>query len=261
MKSKKIKKYINDVGLEVPENKILIFASPLDKEKEAQYLEILQPLKGNIKRDWFSSHFYYCLPLTIGNQYGFVIRSYYNFDAEWNGEMGPTGNVKITIKDYIEDGPQTIESYFGSGILTIQNNFYLKTPPGINLMTIQPPNMFIPGIAHMTGVVESDQIRRDFTFNIKFTDAHRKVSFKKGDPLGAFILIPRYFIENFEIDFASNYFNNEIINNESLDRDELYRQRDIENKNNLSFQESRRKYFNGEHAFGEPYSDHQKRIK
>jgi hypothetical protein len=258
MRSEETKKYINEPGLEVPENKILILASSINKEKENQYKEIVKPLKGNVKRDWFSPHFYYCLPLAIGNQYGFVVESYYDFDATWNGEMGPTGEVKLIIKDYDNNGPQSIESFFGSGILTIQNNFHLKTPPGINLMTIQPPNMFIPGIAHMTGVVESDQIRRDFTFNIKFTDANRKISFKKGDPLGAFIPIPRYFVENFDLDFASSYFNEEVLKNEFLDRDELYRQRNNENMH--KHHEAGRKYFNGEHAFGEKYTDHQKRM-
>ncbi|SVC51050.1 uncharacterized protein METZ01_LOCUS303904, partial [marine metagenome] len=28
--------------------------------------KILQPLKGNRRRDWFSSHAYLCLPLVIG---------------------------------------------------------------------------------------------------------------------------------------------------------------------------------------------------
>ena len=125
-------------------------------------------------------------------------------------------------------------------------------------MTIQPPNMYIPGMVAMTGVIEADQIRRDFTFNLKMTDPGRTVYVKKGDPLGAFIPVPRYFVDSFELDAVSNYFNEDIIKNEHEDGSELFRQRESEDK--LKSHESGRKYFNGEHAFGEKYSDHQKRI-
>jgi hypothetical protein len=253
-----IKKYINDPGYEVPKNKILVIPFEERKEQEERYKEILEPLKGNIKRDWFNSHFYYCLPINIGNQYGFVLKSYYNFDATWDGTME---NAKdITVNIYGDDGSdmQHIGPGFSSGVLTIQNRFHLKTPPGVNLMTIQPPNMYIPGMVAMTGVIEADQIRRDFTFNLKMTDPGRTVYVKKGDPLGAFIPVPRYFVDSFELDAVSNYFNEDIIKNEHEDGSELFRQRESEDK--LKSHESGRKYFNGEHAFGEKYSDHQKRI-
>jgi hypothetical protein len=251
------KEYINGPGNLVPENKILIVNG--DPETDSNYSSVIEPLKGKVKRDWFDSHFYYCLPLNIGNQYGFIVTSAYDFEATWDGRMGSSGDV--SIKTYSEDPYriQTLSSNFGSGILTIQNHFHFKTPIGINLMTIQPPNMFIPGTVAMTGVVETDQLRRDFTFNLKFTDPGRTVVFKKGDPLGAFIPIPRYFVDNFEIDLASNYFSRELLRNEAGDVKEFTRQRETDDR--LRPHESGRKYFNGEHAFGEKYLDHQKKIK
>ena len=245
--------YINDPGFEVPKDKILII--PFD-EQSKEYLEIVESLKGNIKRDWLRPHAYYCLPLNIGNQYGFIIKAAFDFDVIWDGSMG--NSKDITVNTYKPLSIQSIHGGFAQGILTIQNRFQLKTPPGVNLMTIQPPNMFIPGMQAMTAVVETDQIRRDFTFNVKLTDPGRIVSVKKGDALAAFIPVPRYFVDKFELDDVNNYFSKEIIQNERTDSKELGRQRMNEDKEKAH--NSGRKYFNGIHAFGEKFKDHQKRI-
>jgi hypothetical protein len=53
--------YINELGYEVPDNKILVV--PFDLNNDGWHKEILKPLKGEIKREWFNPHFYYCLPL------------------------------------------------------------------------------------------------------------------------------------------------------------------------------------------------------
>jgi hypothetical protein len=248
--------YLNDPGYEVPENKILTISNNIGDD--GNYKNIVKSLKGNIKRDWFNSHFYYCLPINIGNQYGFVIESIRDFEVEWDGTYDKAGDVAINFLNEDNSYSQFITSSFGNGVLTIQNDFSLKTPPGINLMTIQPPNMYIPGMIAMTGVIETDQIRRDFTFNLKITHPKEKIVVKKGDPLGAFIPIPRYFVDNFEVDNVDNYFDQQLHLNEKNDGSELARQRANEDKQKPH--ESGRKYFNGEHAFGERYSDHQKRM-
>ena len=253
-----MRKYINDPGYEVPDGKILVIPFKERPEQKDRYPEILESLKGNIKRDWFNNHFYYCLPINIGNQYGFVLKSYYDFDAVWDGSTHNPNDIQVTIHNDDGSDMQMIKSGFAEGVLTIQNRFHLKTPPGVNLMTIQPPNMYIPGMVCMTGVIETDQIRRDFTFNIKMTDPGRVVHVKKGDPLGAFIPVPRYFVDSFSLDSVSNYFDKELIENEDADGLELSRQRQNEDKQKVH--ESGRKYFNGEHAFGEKYYDHQKRV-
>jgi len=245
--------YINEPGYEVPENSIL--AVYYDKNTKGYFDEIIQPLMGNPKRDWFTSHFYYCLPLAIGNQYGFVIKSMRDFDIIWDGTEK---DAVITFLNEDNCNKQYIGTGFSQGIITVQNHFHLKTPPGINLMTIQPPNMFIPGCSSMTGVIESDQIRRDFTFNFKVTVPNFTIKVRKGDPLGAFIPIPRYFVDNFKIKDSYDFFDEQIIKNEKDDLNELNRQRINEDKSKPH--ESGRKYFNGVHAFGEKYVDHQKRV-
>jgi hypothetical protein len=255
------KNYINDPGYEVPDNKILIIShlpSIHKKQESDDFLNIVKPLKGKIKRDWFSKSFYNCLPLVIGNQYGFAIHADFDFEATWNGNPGPEGRVQIVIKDQNYSDSQFIEDNFGYGIITIFHPFGFKTPPGINLMTIQPPNYYTPGVVSMTAVIETDQLRRDFSFNLKLTDPNRTVSFKKGDVLAAFIPIPRYFVDGFDLAFASEHFDKETLHNEFEDQIELHRQRNNEDLDKIL--ESGKKYFYGEHAFGCPYKDHQKRI-
>ena len=248
--------YLNDPGHEVPENTILVV--PHDLEKDGFYQDIIHSLKGEVKRDWFNSHFYYCLPINIGNQCGFIIKSSRNFSMTWDGSTENPNDVIFEFSEDDNNEKQIIQSGFAEGVVTIQNRFALKTPPGINLMTIQPPNMFIPGCIALTGIIETDQIRRDFTFNIKITIPNYKINVKKGDALGAFIPVPRYFIDKFNVDLITNVFDRSYHESELYDSSELNRQRVSEDLNKAH--QSGRKYFNGVHAFGENFKDHQRRV-
>jgi len=88
--------YINDPGFEVPENKIIVVPNyGPSNENDGWYKEIVEPLKGNMKRDWFNEHFYYCLPINIGNQYGFAIKSLRDLDIVWDGSNDRTGDLHI----------------------------------------------------------------------------------------------------------------------------------------------------------------------
>jgi hypothetical protein len=216
---------------------------------------MLLPLKGESKRDWFTAHFYYCLPLTIGNQYGIAVKSGYSFDAYWPGGEA----AAVLTFDKTDDVPhQSVSTHFYNGIITFQNFFALKTPPGINLMTIQPPNMFIPGCVAMTGVVETDQIRRDFTFNLKITVPNYKIRVNKGDIVGAFIPIPRYFVDKFELALVSELFDKEVHLNEVQESRTLGEERGTvdKEKNHMAG----RRYFKGMHSDNTRYADHQKTI-
>lgn len=246
-------KFINQDGNNVPSNTIVVIPNSLDGD--GSYQEVIQPMAGEVKRDWFSPHFYYCLPLNIGNQYGFVIKSLRDFDVFWDGTEN---DAKITFINEDNFDKQVIKTGFTQGIITIQNYFSLKTPLGINLMTIQPPNMFIPGCSAMTGVVETDQIRRDFTFNLKITVPNIKISIRKGDPLGAFIPIPRYFVDNFKIAFVGDLFSKELHQNELNEQSSLSKERSTLDKEKPHA--SGRRYFNGYHTDNTKYSSHQKKL-
>ncbi len=246
--------YINDPGHEVPDNTILIV--PHSFEDTSKYNDIILPLKGEAKRDWFTSHFYYCLPLTIGNQYGFVIKSLRDFDVTWSGGLA---QAEITFTDGLNGAPQIISNGFGSGIITVQNYFAIKTPIGVNVMVIQPPNMFTPGLVAMTAVIEADQIRRDFTFNLKITVPNYKISVKRGDAVGAFIPIPRYFVDKFEVASVKDVFPDELHLNEISESNALGRERN--NIDRSRPHASGRRYFNGKHVDDSSYPDHQKRVR
>ena len=156
-------KIINKENL-VPDKTIVVVPHFLN---DNSYLDIIEPLKGKARRDWFDEAFYYCLPLTVGNQYGFVIKTEFDFSFIWNGDADPKNSITFKTEGSQIDKYPRAESHFGSGIITINPPFTLRTPPGVNLMTINPPNYIIPNITVMTGVVETDNLRRNFTFNLK----------------------------------------------------------------------------------------------
>lgn len=176
---------------------------------------VFESLKGNSKRDWFINHAYHCLPLVIGNQYGFIVKSLYDFEVIWDGGQD-VHSVKVNILSPHDDyqktyNLQSINPHFGMGTFTVQMPYQLRTPPGINLMTINPPNSFIDGIYHMTGVVETDNLRRDFTYNLRITRPNYAIKINKGDYIGCFIPYPRHFIDKYEIVDAKKLFDEETI--------------------------------------------------
>lgn len=245
--------YINDPGYEVPDNKILVIPHHIDSL--TYFDEIVESLAGSVKREWMNPHAYYCLPLTVGNQYGFIIKSVRDFDIVWDGSRG---NAEITFLNEDNSHKQVIKTGFGDGIITIQNMFALKTPVGINIMTIQPPNHFIPGCFALTGIVECDNIRRDFTFNFKVTVPNIKIEVRKGDPIGAFIPIQRYFVDKFKVESALDHFDRETVMNDIDESSNLSTERNTvdKEKNHMSG----RRYFSGTHTDGSTYLDHQKRV-
>lgn len=209
---------INDGINNVPDKTIVIFTSPLVYDKDLIPERILNMVKKpDKKRDWFNPHFYRCLPLTIGNQYGFTISSEFDIGFEWDGGDS-LESVKFYIDENIANTHNTkypnMSSHFGSGIVTINPSFFFRTPPGVNLITMNPPNYVIPNVTVMTGVVETDNIRRGFTFNLKIQMPNIRTTIPAGYPLAAFMPIPRYYCDQFNLDFAENVFSKELVDEE-----------------------------------------------
>lgn len=239
-------------GNNVPDKTIAVFMDERQNFSFEHFSNIVQ--KPKRKRDWFSPHFYHCLPLAIANQYGFVISSEYDFEFEWDGREHADG-VKIYIneEDKAENLYPKIVSHFGSGIITLEVPFMLRTPSGINLMTINPPNEVIPNITVMNGIIESDNIRYSFTFNLRIQIPGIKVKILKGTPLAGFIPIPRYFADEFTLVDADTIFDEKTVIEEN--------QAFIDNR--LSRTESSddsldRLYFNGKDIYENKFPDHQK---
>jgi hypothetical protein len=157
-------------------------------------------IKAGKNREWFTSYFYHCLPLVFGNQHGFLMLSTYDFVCRWNGSNGIDG-VSIHPLERIDDPNYIVlESHFGSGILTVQSRYVFRTPKGVNMMVKEPPNYFIHGMTWMNAVVETDNLRRDFTFNIKITRPHVDIYVPRGTPLGCLVPYPRYFLDRYRMD-------------------------------------------------------------
>lgn len=247
-------------GIDVPDKTIAIFIDPTkhswqysDKKRINNILE-----KSTKKRDWFTRDFYRCLPLTIGNQYGFIVKSEFDFSFIWDG-----GNSVESIKFYFNEPVEKldnkfprIESHFGNGIITINPPFTLRTPPGVNLMTINPPNYIIPNITVMTGVIETDNLRRNFTFNLKIQIPNIQVNIPAGFPIAAFIPIPRYYADSFKLEYAEDIFNEEIVDEEIQANLDFFTHRE-EIEKNLPNQVGKH-YMIGKDIYENYFPDHQK---
>lgn len=246
---------INDGINNVPENTIAIFPNEMVGANEKIVKNLIK--KPDRKRDWFTPNFYRCLPLTIANQYGFVVSSQFSFSATWDG--GKENESIILETDETDEVMSNvfpkISTWFGNGILTMSVPFTLRTPPGVNLLTMNPPNYILPNITVMTGVIETDNLRREFTFNLKMQMPNVKVNFPAGFPLAAFMPIPRYYGDAFKLEMAENIFSEDLIIEEmqtQLDSHVAREQVDIHKNPQVG-----RDYFLGRDIYGNKFKDHQ----
>jgi|LakMenE18May11ns_1017448.scaffolds.fasta_scaffold9745482_1 hypothetical protein len=249
---------INDGINDVPDKTIAIFPAPSKYNKNLTQDRILNMVKkSDKKRDWFTPHFYRCLPLTIGNQYGFTISSEFDFSFDWDGGDN-TESLRFYLDKKIDDSSYfpNIKSHFGHGIISINPPFFFRTPPGVNLITMNPPNHIIPNITVMTGVIETDNLRKNLTFNLKVQIPNIKVTIPAGLPLAAFMPIPRYYGDKFNLDFAENLFSKELVDEEiKADADAGNYREKVEPtlKHGIG-----KHYMQGKDIYGNMFKDHQK---
>lgn len=216
--------------------------------------QIIKPLNINHKRDWFTSNFYMCLPLSIANMQGFSFSVPYDFEVYWNGKNS-VYDLKINIDEENEITEEIkIQSTFGNGIFTVNFPFVLITPPGINLMTISPPNFPTPGLSPMSGVVESDNLNYLFTINVKVDIPNISIKIKKDVPISAILPIPRYFCDNFNLLPAQKLLKEEdfLIVKQSATKQELRRNEQV--INNLGADGL---YYRGYSIDNNKFKDHQ----
>lgn len=127
---------------------------------------------------------YRCLPLSIANSYGWSIASPCTFDAWWQGGID-TRHVLIDIKDGFDPhlGPASV---FGNGVLTFHVSGIFRTPPGWAIYLGGPPNQDKPGIAPLTGIVETDWSPYTASMNWRFNARNKRIRFQKGEPICQF---------------------------------------------------------------------------
>jgi hypothetical protein len=253
-----------DDNLVVPEKTIVFFPlRPREGLKTFNLNDIelfLKPLNSDHKRNWFTSHFYKCLPLSIGNMQGFIFSLPYTISVLWNGGSQPQDVVIKFNEDFKPyEGYDFIvpESEFGNGIFTIHFPVTLKTPPGINLITIAPPNYPLGGLSPMTGVVESDNIRFSFTLNIKIDFPNVEIIIPSNTPIVGLLPIPRYFCDSFKLVNAYDIFDKTVIEEESIVVEKQGKLREYNNSNLNGFYVPDGLYYSGQDVDGNKFKDHQ----
>ena len=197
----------------------------------------LKPLNKDHKRDWFTPHFYKCLPLSIANMQGLAFSSPFSFEIFWNGE-DKTDDISFNIYDdseiynFEKMNHVTVSSEFGHGIFTMHFPLILKTPPDVNLMTIAPPNYPLPGISPMSGVVETDNLSFTFTLNFKIDLPNTLIKIEKNYPLMGIIPIPRNYCDSFKLVNAYDVLNESYIEEQMQISKEQNESRKKQNKYN-----------------------------
>lgn len=246
-------------GLDVPDNTIVAFLEPFmmdDKDLKSMFI------KPDKKRDWFAPLFYNCHPLIVANQYGFYLTADFDFTVIWNGGPNPE-DAQITCdfkKEYTNIPLPAIVSHFGYGTITISLPMVLRTPKGINLLTINPPNYIVENATVLSGSVESDQSRVPFTFNLRIHKPNVPVVFKAGTPISGLIPIPRYFADSFEIKNATEVFDETLVQEEIETMRFHQKTRTENNKRSYDTGDNTldRQYFRGKDPYGNDFQDHQK---
>ena len=219
----------------------------------------LKPLNKDHKRDWFTPHFYKCLPLSIANMQGLAFSSPFSFDVLWNGSDG-TDAISINVYDdsqilnFTKTNHVYISSHFGHGIFTMHFPLILKTPPNVNLMTIAPPNYPLPGISPMSGVVETDNLSFTFTLNFKIDLPNTLIKIGKNYPLMGIIPIPRYYCDSFELVNAYDILNKNDIEEQRQIAEEQGVSRQKQNKYK---QKTDGKYYKGTDFRNNKFKNHQ----
>jgi hypothetical protein len=153
---------------------------------------------------------------------------------------------------------QIVSSRFGMGTVTIQNRWTFRTPPGINLMTVSPPNYYLDGITHLTAAVETDNLRRDFTFNLKITRRDFEIFIPAGTPIGCVLPYPRHFVDRFRVVNAADVLDRDVIETERQTARLFGREREVDDPKKPHGIGGR--YWRGEDVYGNKFADHQLRL-
>jgi hypothetical protein len=142
----------------------------------------IQP--GRPDRAWMNAtpdrYAYRCLPLNLANSLGWEVLLPCRVVAEWNGGI-ELEDIRVEVDDEFWIARQLATSHFGSGILTFQIGYVIRTEPGTGLLVRGVPNLPKDGIAPLEGFVETDWLPFTFTMNWQFTRPGT-VTFEEGEP-------------------------------------------------------------------------------
>lgn len=219
-------------------------------------LDVVVPTKKRKFMDETWNGFAYrCLPMTVVNGFGWTVLNKNKFRVIWNGR-GATTDIFI-VYDLLPDGGQPYRhaiSHFGTGILTFNLGFLIRTPQDINLYVKGPANNPKRGISALEGIVETDWLNFTFTMNWKITEPNYEIVFEKDEPICTIFPYPRNYIEGF----------NPVIRN-IADDPELFTKYSEYEKSRKEYNatlatngaKGQRDYLRGNDKEGNKFSDHQ----
>ena len=131
-----------------------------------------------------------CLPQTLANQHGWVIRCEQTVIARWGGGPLQSDLHRTPLGD--ADGGPMVRRTFGSGIATIQTPCRSKTPQRIKQWAMGPPNRNQDGAQSFSGTVETDSLgERSFRMSWKLTRPGVEVAFQNDEPFCIPTTFPR----------------------------------------------------------------------
>ena len=158
------------------------------------------------RRQWMDntpeSFAYRCLPLVVANQHGWEVFTPTGVTARWNGG-DRVEDVEVELDQPLAmNTPGSAMANFGSGILTFEMGFLMRTPPGWNIWVSGPVNQPKEGICALSGVIETDWSPYSFTMNWRFTRPG-EVRFEAGEAVAHVFPVRRDLFERFTPEIKS----------------------------------------------------------
>ena len=108
--------------------------SPFDEKNQpldAYYNKIALPIRSSPYRSWYEkedkvkNHAKYCLPLSMANSIGYILRSPATFRVKWDGIEGNKSQIEVLENKWPKI--HSITNHSASGSFTIQFRVVLKT--------------------------------------------------------------------------------------------------------------------------------------
>ncbi len=122
---------------------------------------------------------YWCLPITMANQAGWVVRLPGTVCATWNGKTAPDA-VKLEFPGKTNRLKGLVSTNFGGGIVSFALPWVFKTADGTGLWVRGEPNSYTPDCVPLEGIVETDWAPFPFTMNYRIVKRNAQVYFPEG---------------------------------------------------------------------------------
>jgi Family of unknown function (DUF6065) len=145
-------------------------------------------------------HAYRCLPLTIANTHGWQVLAPVDFEVSWNGGASAKDLTVEALGAMPGNAPfeHFATSNFSRGVVTMHTGYLFRTPPGWNLLAGGPFNTPKPGIAPLTGIMETDWLPYPFTMNWQMLQPGA-IRFEKQEPFCAIMPVPKNYLPEWQV--------------------------------------------------------------